>query len=104
MLFCGDEGPEFFILGPLFDPFFDEFFFAFGERFGVAIVGGHGVVLVGDALPGLGVGEGVWDNGDEAVFFGVGTIGGVEAEAGLAVGFAFRIEAVVGSVARDALR
>lgn len=69
----------------------------------MAIERGHGIVLVGDALPGFGVGEGVRDEGDDSVIFGVGSFGGIEAESGFAAGLTLGIYAVIWSVAHDAL-
>ena len=70
----------------------------------MAIAGWHGVVSVGDAKPGFGVSEGAgFDRGD-AVFESVSSGGGVEAETGLAAGFALGVDTVVGSVADDAFR
>ncbi len=102
VIFWWDEGPEGFVLGALFDPFFEKLFFFFGEWFGVAVLGRHGVIGVVDALPGFGVCEGVRFDGLDAIFEGVGAFGGVESESGFAAWFAVMIGSVVGSVAHDA--
>jgi len=69
----------------------------------VSVVWRHGVVGVRDTGPGFGVGERAGFEGLDAVFKSVGSFGGVEAEAGLAVGFSFGVDTVIGSMAHDAL-
>ena len=69
----------------------------------MAVVWRHGVVGIRDTRPSFGVGERAGFECLDAVFESVSAFGGVEAEAGLAVGFAFGVDAVIGSMAYDAL-